>query len=129
MFASFAAVSNALTCPSVPPADRIGVDLEEVPGQADPARAELDDAVVAGGHHDMPTGGDVDAVRRATTAVVAPLDVVRIDTGRVVVVVLRGADAVQQLGVDDPPRRVEDHVGRELARAKRAARAEAGRVM
>ena len=56
--------------------DRVGVDLEEVARQADPADAGhlAADAVVAGGQDDVATGGDVDAVRAARrVAVVTPL--------------------------------------------------------
>ena len=98
--------------------DRVGVDLEEVPRHADPAGAgHPADAVVAGGEDDVASGRDVDAVRAARrVAVVTPLEVVRILAIRVVVVVLRRADAVEQLSVDDPARGVEDDVGRESRR-------------
>ena len=81
------------------------------------------DAVVAGGQGDVAPGRDVDAVRACSTRCSRNPTAGRTDrlAVRVVVVVLRGADAVEQLGVDDPARRVEDDVGRELA-AGRACR-------
>ena len=101
----------------------VDVDLEEVVEQPDAADARdavgVAEPVVARGHRDV-AAGDVDRALRAGGAVELPLHVVRVDAGRVVVGV---EHAGVELGVEDPARRLEPHVGGELAgRARCGAR-------